>query len=323
MPAPYPTGLPVGQVTCSIYELVGDTLVDLDDLPDAADVTMTIEFLPTVKMIRLAGETRAYRLRDYVRGPVQSVLTAPDGIGSYVLPSTDTPAHDGTTGWRWVARVSLALGTQSLELTSAPFALPAGATVDLVSGTTAAGEPLLPLEVQSYDVGALILPGAALPAQAGQGGKVLSTDGTTASWVAPSGGGAVASVAGKTGTVTLTSVDLTDSTSTGRSVLTAATAAAARTAIGAGTSSLALGTSADTAKAGDYAPTRADISDATANGRTLMAAPALPALDVWQASDGTWPARPTWTGRVNWVGYPALTSTPSGMVAGDTYMQRA
>lgn len=60
------------------------------------------------------------------------------------------------------------------------------------------------------------------------------------------------------------STDITDATATGRSVLTAASAAAARTAIGAGTSSLALGTTPTTAKAGDYAPAAADL---TATGR--------------------------------------------------------
>jgi hypothetical protein len=55
------------------------------------------------------------------------------------------------------------------------------------------------------------------------------------------------------------SSSISDSTATGRSVLTATDAAAARTAIGAGTSSLVLGTSSATAKAGDYAPTKTDV----------------------------------------------------------------
>ncbi|MGP0885512.1 hypothetical protein [Serratia sp. CY74308] len=49
----------------------------------------------------------------------------------------------------------------------------------------------------------------------------------------------------------VTSADITDATAVGRQVLTAANAAAARTAIGAGTSSLALGTTASTALAGN------------------------------------------------------------------------
>ena len=54
--------------------------------------------------------------------------------------------------------------------------------------------------------------------------------------------------------------DISNSTTVGRSVLTAADAAAARTAIGAGTSSLALGTTASTAKAGDYQPTWTQVT---------------------------------------------------------------
>lgn len=46
------------------------------------------------------------------------------------------------------------------------------------------------------------------------------------------GGGAVSSVAGRTGDVVLVAADVSDSTTTGRAVLTAADAAAARTAIG-------------------------------------------------------------------------------------------
>ena len=58
----------------------------------------------------------------------------------------------------------------------------------------------------------------------------------------------------------VTSADITDATTIGRSVLTAADATAARTLIGAGTSSLTIGTTSTTAKAGDYQPTWAQVS---------------------------------------------------------------
>jgi hypothetical protein len=86
------------------------------------------------------------------------------------------------------------------------------------------------------------------------------------------GGGAVSSVAGRTGAVTLAAADLTDATTVGKAVLTAADGPAARAAIGAGTSSLALGTTSATAKRGDYAPASTDISDATAIGKALLTA---------------------------------------------------
>lgn len=52
--------------------------------------------------------------------------------------------------------------------------------------------------------------------------------------------------------VTVSSSDITDATSLGRSVLTASDQAAARTAIGAGTSNLVIGTTASTAAAGNH-----------------------------------------------------------------------
>ncbi|MFI6860183.1 hypothetical protein ACIBKZ_09755 [Streptomyces sp. NPDC050421] len=53
---------------------------------------------------------------------------------------------------------------------------------------------------------------------------------------------------------------VSDATATGRSVLTAADAAAARTAIGAGTSFLALGTTAATAAAGNHVHTATQVT---------------------------------------------------------------
>lgn len=71
---------------------------------------------------------------------------------------------------------------------------------------------------------------------------------------------------------TITADAITDATTTGKNVLRATDAAAARSAIGAGTSSLTLGVTAGTAKAGDWKPAAADITDATTTGRALVAA---------------------------------------------------
>lgn len=70
----------------------------------------------------------------------------------------------------------------------------------------------------------------------------------------------------------VSAADITDATTVGRNVLTASDGAAARAAIGAGTSSLAVGTTAGTAKAGNYQPTVDDVSDATAVGRSVLKA---------------------------------------------------
>lgn len=58
----------------------------------------------------------------------------------------------------------------------------------------------------------------------------------------------------------VTSDSITDATDVGKGVLTATTAAAARTAIGAGTSNLSIGTTGTTAKAGNYTPSVDEVS---------------------------------------------------------------
>ncbi|MBF6326608.1 hypothetical protein IU451_29350 [Nocardia cyriacigeorgica] len=70
----------------------------------------------------------------------------------------------------------------------------------------------------------------------------------------------------------ITADNITDATVTGKALIRAVDAAAARGAIGAGTSNLALGTTSSTAKAGDYQPTAANISDSTATGRAVLTA---------------------------------------------------
>lgn len=65
---------------------------------------------------------------------------------------------------------------------------------------------------------------------------------------------------------------ISDATAVGRGVLTAADAAAARAAIGAGTSSLTIGTTGSTAAAGNHTHTAAQISDASSVGRSVVTA---------------------------------------------------
>jgi len=96
----------------------------------------------------------------------------------------------------------------------------------------------------------------------------LHDDAVTDSKVSPTAGIAqskitdlVTDLAGKAATShTHVATDISDSSSVGRAVLTATDAAAARSAIGAGTSNLALGTTASTAKAGNYAPAWTDVT---------------------------------------------------------------
>lgn len=93
---------------------------------------------------------------------------------------------------------------------------------------------------------------------------------------------------------------ISDSTTVGRSVMTAADAAAARTAIGAGTSNLAIGTTGSTAKAGNYAPTASDVGLGSVNNTADSAKPISTAQQA--ALDLKAP-----------LASPAFTGTPTGI----------
>ena len=101
-----------------------------------------------------------------------------------------------------------------------------------------------------------------------------------------------------TGTDTFTTTDLT---AAGRALLDDIDAPAQRTTLGLG-------------------------SLATVNTVTLAQLPAGSVIDVFQASDTTWPARPTARTdiRINFIGYPGQTGTPSDAITNlDTYMLRS
>lgn len=78
----------------------------------------------------------------------------------------------------------------------------------------------------------------------------------------------------------VTAADITDATTVGRNVLKATDTAAARTAIGAGTSNLAVGTTGTTAKAGNYVPTTAEVSTALKAKTQINALAAVTAPDA-------------------------------------------
>lgn len=98
---------------------------------------------------------------------------------------------------------------------------------------------------------------------------------------------------------------ISDSTTTGRSVLTAASQTAARSAIGAGTSNLALGTTSSTALAGDYAQTYANAAPGS-----LFAIRYLPG--------GPWPSRPSARTDIHfeWQSADPAAPQPSGALTG-------
>lgn len=123
----------------------------------------------------------------------------------------------------------------------------------------------------------------AIDADGTAGGSVAWDDVTGKPATFPPTIGTTATTA-KAGNYAPSAADVSDATTVGRSVLTAASAAAARTAIGAGTSSLTLGTSGTTACAGNDArlltgsaaavnnSTATDVAGLVADFNALLAA---------------------------------------------------
>lgn len=72
--------------------------------------------------------------------------------------------------------------------------------------------------------------------------------------------------------------DISDATATGVALMTAVDALAARAAIGAGTSNLAIGTTGATAKAGNWTPTLDDVQGMTDSGKEFVSQPNYTAM---------------------------------------------
>jgi hypothetical protein len=204
----------------------------------AADI---LDSTATGRALLLAASTTAAQTALGATAIGRSVLTSADaaaartavGAGTYTKPGTGIPATD------------LASAVQT-SLGKADTALQAVAS-NLISDASAIGRSIL----TAADA-------AAVRSAIGAGTSNVAI-GTTA-------GTALS------GTYVPTSTSISDSTTVGRGLLTAASADSARAVIGAGTSNLALGTTASTALAGNYAPTSTSITDATAVGRGLLTA---------------------------------------------------
>lgn len=193
--------------------------------------------------------------------------------GKYVKPGTGIPKADLDTAVQTsLDRASLAYqkagaGIPRTDLDSAvQSSLARADSAVQVDGTGKLPEALIPAVAMTDFLGAVANQTAMLALSGQRGDWCTRTDKGTdwqliaepatqlSSWrertypASP-----VSSVNGRTGAVATSSADITDATSVGRAVLTAATAAAARSTLGAGTSSLTLGTTSATAAAGDDA----------------------------------------------------------------------
>lgn len=176
--------------------------------------------------------------------PTAANISDSTTVGRAVLTAIDAPAARTAIG---AGTSNLAIGTTSTTAKAGDYQ-PAAANI---SDSTTVGRAVL----VAVDAAAAR---TAIGAGTGNSNLVIGTTSTTA----------------KAGDYQPTAANISDSTAVGRSVLTAIDAAAARTAIGAGTgnSNLVIGTTSTTAKAGDYQPTAANISDSTATGRAVLTA---------------------------------------------------
>lgn len=186
-----------------------------------------------------------------------STSAAQDAIGASVVGKAVLVAADAAA-----ARTATGCGTYSKPSSGIPSSDLASA---VQTALTAAGTALQSVSASSVSdstaIGRAVLTAASAAAArsaigAGTSDLALGTSSTTA----------------LAGNYAPTATSISDSTTVGRGLITAQSAQAARAVIGAGTSSLTLGTTSSTALAGNYQPTAANISDATTVGRNLLTA---------------------------------------------------
>lgn len=258
--------LKYGTVVGRYLAVVGDTSSDPDKLPDAVPLSGTITFTPMVNRLLVPN---ALPVPATVMPMKVDCILDSAGYLSYggerkvVLLATDDP-DTNPMDFVWKVTFDLKHGTQIVTVD--PFYLEVP-TFDFIA-TSPPDEPVdltlaTPVEFVNGVQTTQGAPGKGVPS-GGLTGQILmklSDAAHDTAWVpAPTGGGGGA-----------TTMDgITDATVVGKSVVRAANAAAARTAIGAGTSSLAIGTIAGTA-ADAGAVAQALINEATNRANAIDA----------------------------------------------------
>lgn len=278
-----------GYVVGRVIRALGDT-TDADDKPDAVAAVGSVSFTPKAPLGRTTNYS-AFIVREKIDAPLdaQGSLVRYEGatpagisltVGAYrvefTLNSGSIPGFDieVTAAHTQAAPLDLVTAAPYVPpsgVTVNTMLVPAGAVVGQVLGWSESGLDWVDMAAAAGGVssvagrtGAVVLSSADLTDVAS-----LATDAELASGLA---GKANAShthaPADITGTAVITTDPrlsdartptahthpasaISDSTATGRSLLTAADAAAARAAIGAGTSNLAIGTTGTTAAAGN------------------------------------------------------------------------
>lgn len=245
--------------------------VDLNGLPGEGDVT----FAPPATTLLVSNVSKVAIV------PKPRTVALVDGHLSVTLPLTSDPDITPAFTYAVTENVSGLRRTYNIEIPNellpGPVNLgdlaPVGA---VVTGTTALTKTVADALYAPIGTGGASTVDALTDATIIGKTIVKAVDATAVRVAIGAGTSSLAlgttSSTAKAGDYQPAAVNISDSTTTGRAVLTAATATAARTAIGAGTSNLALGTTSSTAKAGDYQPTAEQISNATTVGRDVLKA---------------------------------------------------
>lgn len=262
-----------GKVVGRVIHMIADSSEDVDDKPEARAASGKVIFTPveTIRVVTADGH-KAF----VTHGPETATLSAAGRL-------LDAEGRNGI----WLVEGTYKV---TFEL-AAPTGVSKRPTMPVLQiAVTPEHDDENPLDLTSaaeYEPPPNTTVRTLLVPSGGTDGQVLTKSGNDLTWADASGGGAWGAITGTLSSQadlqsalnskaaashTHSAAQISDSTTTGRSVLTAADAAAARSAIGAGTSNLALGTTSTTAKAGDYQPAAANISDATTTGRSVLTA---------------------------------------------------
>jgi|GEM_PF-3496176 len=322
---PLPTNLSTGLVSGQFF------------LPDGTPAQGTIRFTPGVQYLPdpTAAPWPATILNDPVTGvlDVEGFLCRPDetdptlpGAHGAVLIAGDDPDLS-VQGWTWTAHY--AFTNAEFTIPDHAFFLPSDGVLDLttiVKVPTSTGVGTAQAAALTATAQAAATASATYAADAADSADAVQAmfDNATATATASAlvkrdsngrakfGDPAAAADAATKGYTdaqvatraalahTHPAADISDSTTVGRAVVTAADAAAARTAIGAGTSSLALGTTGTTAMAGNKTFTKTDVGlgnvDNTSDANKPVSTAAQAALDAKAP-----------------LASPAFTGTPTGI----------
>lgn len=388
--ASFTLNIAYGKVVGFFPVLTGDG-VDSDVYPDGMAPTGTVTFTPSVSQLLVAGLSPDPATIELL--PITATIDSGgylsfNGARGVWLAATDSTLTN-PTGFTYKVKCNITYSSTIVDNRSFDIAVP---TSDLTNGpfTDLAKAAPVPSSTGAFitkgDVGPAGPAGSLVPGTvtAGPLGMTISppTAGgqQTLSLTIPTGGGSgtVTSVAGVSpdgsGNVALTkasvglgNVDntadasksftasqISDATTLSRQILQASTAAAIRSLTGAGTSNLAIGTTAGTAadastvalasQLASYAllanptftgnvgvPNRTAGDNNTYAANTAFVQAAIAGLTAstpntgivgYNATTHTWPSRPSTSGPVMWMSTnDPSAAQPAAMVIGDSWVQ--